>query len=308
MSLDQAYANSTVPVALEPAKPIAFITAPAAADTSVIRDALRRRGYIPITLDEIPAPGRNAPDLLRKSILGADLVVAVIGDAALSSGVFYEIGFAQAMDKRILALAPLSIIPMFEGIACLRTEPTNREAIEFGLDQVLASPQPRRRPVDEGKITHPIGQRVDKLLADYRRARGGLVELSFMVSGVVLALAQSGVETHSDVADHGDQIDMAVWSDDLDPWIGNPLLVVITVRLDEQGLQRVAARLSSRLGQPPRGWGLIICGELGIPPAKVRATPNVLVVSLEEFLESLRVNGFGEYLSKLRIERLHAKD
>jgi hypothetical protein len=310
MSLDQAYANSSVPVALEPAKPIAFITAPAAADTSVIREALRRRGYTPLQLDEIPAAGRSILDLLRESITRADLVVAVIGDEAVSGSVFLEIGFAQAMDKRILALAPSGDSPRFEGIAYLRAEPTNREAVEFGLDRVLDSPKEGPHVEEAAERTRPIGDLADELLAEYWKARGELGELDSMIWSVIRALETSGLRARSTSvrSEIGMEVEFAVWVDDLDPWMENPLLVVIRRELnDEKTLSRVASRLSHS-SLPKASWGLILFGKLDLDRVQAQATPNVFAVSLEEFLESLRVNGFGEYLSKLRIERLHAKD
>jgi hypothetical protein len=309
MSLDHAYANDVAPVALEPTAPIAFITSPATADTSVIREALRHRGYTPLQLDEIPAAGRSILALLRESIARADLVVAVIGDEAASSSVFLEIGFAQAMDKRILALAPLGDSPRFEGIAYLRAEPTNREAVEFGLDRVLEAPKEGPHVEEAAERTRPIGDLADELLAEYWKARGELGELDSMVWSVIRALETSGLRARSTSVqpEIGMEVEFAVWVDDLDPWMENPLLVVIRRELnDEKNLSQVASRLSHS-SLPKASWGLILCGKLGIEPVQARATPNVFAVSLEEFLEALRVEGFGAYLSRLRIERIHAK-
>jgi hypothetical protein len=143
----------------------AFIAASSAVDTSVIRHALESRGIAPYEIDELATAGVSIPELLRDCIMRADLVVAVIGGGKAKDNVLFELGFATALKKRILALVPPDEdLPVSE-IPYLRTAPDNREAIDFGPDQILNAPWATWRPASEpARKSESIGELADVLL------------------------------------------------------------------------------------------------------------------------------------------------
>ena len=76
-------------------------------DTSVIRHALESsRGIAPYEIDDLATAGVSIPEILEDCITCADLVVAVIGGGKAKENVLFELGFATALNNRILALVP----------------------------------------------------------------------------------------------------------------------------------------------------------------------------------------------------------
>jgi hypothetical protein len=310
MSLETPSTVGALGLASEPAQLTAFITASNSVDTSVVREALRERGYAPFSLDEVEARGRSIPELLKEYVSKADLVVAVIGDDPTTKNVYYELGFAQAWDKRVLALTHSGLIPQPQGIACLRIDPANREAIDFGLDMILAAPKEKSRsPRGDGFQTRPIGDLADELLDRFRRDRDKIPEVEIREI-VAQAINASGVSALSrSMKVRGGIADLAIWSDDLEPWIGNPLIVEIKRDLGgERSVHQAVSQLSRYLDASTAPFGLLVCGELRIDPEmNASIPPNIIVVSLEQFLGSLKTTSFGNYMLQRRNERVHAR-
>src|SRR5438046_2281272 len=98
----QTIPEDVVPQRTSPRK--ALISAPLTVDTSVLRRAMEERGITPLELDEVDAQGRSIPELLEDSLQRADFVVVVIGGGKANENVLFELGFAMALKKRILAL------------------------------------------------------------------------------------------------------------------------------------------------------------------------------------------------------------
>jgi hypothetical protein len=307
MSLETPSTVGALGLAPEPAHLTAFITASNSVDTSVVREALRERGYAPFALDEVEARGRSIPELLQEYVSKADLVVAVIGDDPTTKNVYYELGFAQAWDRRVLALTPSGLDPQPRGIVCLRIDPANREAIDFGLDVILSAPKERSRSArGDGFLTRPIGDLADELLDRFRRDRDTItgVEIREIVTRAIKA---SGVSVVSQsITDLSGAPDLAVWSDDFEPWLGNPLLVGIRRDLGGNDFHRAVSQLSDHLNASTAPWGLLVCGDLRIDPGmNDLIPPRLIVVSLAQFLVSLKTTGLGNYLLHKRNARVH---
>src|SRR5438874_6944129 len=83
----------------------ALITAPVATDTSVIRRILESQGVEAYSADELDGPGRSMSEILQEAVEQADVVVAVLHGSVQSSNVFFELGFAQALNKPAIVIA-----------------------------------------------------------------------------------------------------------------------------------------------------------------------------------------------------------
>ncbi len=289
----------------------AFIAAPAAVDTSVIRQALESRGIVPFEIDDLAMTGASIPEILEDCIKRADLVVAVISGGKAKENVLFELGFATAMKKRILALVPPDDdLPVSE-IPYLRTAPDNREAIDFGLDQILNVPwqgwQAAREPA---RKTEPIGELADGLLAKLTEAlkQPHEQELTEIVTEALSASKISSLSYSSIMVEDG-RADFAIWSDDFEPWVGNPLLIEIRSRLASLAdLNRTLDQISKMLDKTHTAWGLLLYGVARFQPgAESTRHPRVLVMSIEELLRSLRDTGLGEFLGERRNLRVHGR-
>jgi hypothetical protein len=241
----------------------AFLSAPPTVDTSVLRRAMEERGIVPFELDEVAAGGRSIPELLEDCLKRADFVVAVVGGGKAADNVLFELGFATALKKRILAIvSPDADLPL-SGILSLRTRPDNQEAVEFGLDQILKAPEPRRHPRRKGiQKTKPLGALADKLLDRIRNSKEALrgQDLEELVRELIQG---SGIDS-SYYASEGKVptaagADIAVWSDDFEPWLGNPLLIELESNPRSQSeLNSAIGELAKTLDNTHTEWGLLI--------------------------------------------------
>ncbi len=290
--------------------PSAFITAPVSVDVRGVRQILERRGISTFTADELDLPGRPLSEILQEGMSRADIVLGVLGTGTASDNVLFELGFAQAMNKRTLVLvagdAPLSAWAS-TGIPYIRAELTNPQAVDFAVAQILRTPlhpAPRQGPV---RRTRPIGPAADRLLARWHGA--DQAEAGPILEDVVVeAIRLSGVDTASRSGGNGDEkgFDIAVWSEDLEPWVTNPLLIEIRATINsEAALQATAQDLFRAMGSTGVRWSLLIYGHSPTAPQRVIGVPNVLAISAESFLRGLADSSFGELVRKLRNERVH---
>jgi hypothetical protein len=291
----------------------AFISAPASVDTGVIRQALESRGFAPYELDDVDTVGVSMPDLLEDCLKRADLVIAVLGGGKLGDNVLFELGYAAALKKRILALVPRDEELPISEIPYLRAQADNREAIDFGIDQILNAPRPRgETPRDEIQKTKPIGPLADELLSRVRGA--GALSREDLEEVIRAAIAASGgaiISSSSVWSQSGDQahLDLAIWSDDFEPWIGNPLMIGVDSALRDRLALKVALdQLTRSLDDTHTGWGLLIYRGPDFPlDDEVALHPRVFVLKLEQFLDKLRETGLGDLLRGLRKLRVHGR-
>jgi hypothetical protein len=289
----------------------AFIAAPATVDTSVIRLALESRGIAPYEIDDLATLGLSIPEILDDCIKRADLVVAVIRGGQAKENILFELGYASAMKKRILALVPPDEQLPFWDVPYLRIDPDNREAIDFGLDQVLnASPSSWNHTGVPIPNTKAIGGRADELLAKLRVALRDPDErvLTEIVAEAIFASGVSSIGQES-LLMQGGRADFAIWSDDFEPWVGNPLLVEIRGGLaGPSDLARTLEQVTRRLEGTKTAWGMVLYGSADFQPDESSLShARVFLASIEEFLKALQEQGLGEYLSQWRNRRVHGR-
>jgi TIR domain/Restriction endonuclease len=294
-----------------PEKGSVFISAPASAETSKLRETLVDRGFDPFTLEDAEAGGRSISDLINDSIDRADLVLVVVPHhGTRNPNVFIELGYALAKKKRILALIPPGEELPLGDVPYLRTELDNLEAIGFGLDQVLAAPKGKgkgKSRKDGIKKTKPLGAAADRLLDEVRANRGQITETEFM-DIVRRAIEESGVSTVvSGPAAADREVDFAVWSDDLEPLIKNPVVIELKSRLrGKEHFEQTIAQLVRALDMTHTQVGLLIyAASDGNIDEEAVHDPRILVFSLEDFLHLLKENGFGDLLRRARNVRVH---
>ena len=110
------------------------------------------------------------------------------------------------------------------------------------------------------------------------------------------------------MAENG-RADFAIWSDDFEPWVGNPLLIEVRSQLASPAdLNRTLEQITSMLDKTHTAWGLLLYGIADFQPgAEITRHPRVFVISIDEFLRSLRDTALGEYLSRWRNLRVHGR-
>lgn len=284
-----------------------FITAPAGANLEVLTDALRQRG-VRVVVPESLEPGAEFGAEILNLITGVDLVIGVLTRARRSEWVLFELGLAWGRGKRVVLFAPPNSVHLpssVRGVLTVRANPSNREAVAFALDQLLAAPEPARTPVSPPKETRPLGSAAETYL------QGSLAQVANVSSAdlealVAHALREAGVDvvTHSEPRDLG--VDLAIWSDALQPSVGNPLLVEIKARLPTPRAAADAAQHLSKYVAAAGGlWGLLLYRD---GPDELRGLPpNVLALSIETLFRRLERRSFEEIVRDLRNSRVHGR-
>jgi hypothetical protein len=286
----------------------AFLSAPSGVDTTTLQKMLARQGIESFFADEISLPGSTLAEALRESMAAADLVILVLDPKQNNSNVFLELGVALGLRKRVLVLAPMSdLLPGIDlsGIPVIRASLHDLERIEFALRQILAAPQKKDRPGKKRpRKTHPIGNRADELLKELTPD----IDSQHLAELVWKALAESGVTTTAET-NHKEDI-RAVWSDDLAPWVSNPLPIEIrAMERDPKALEGLIEQFTKWLEARGAAWGLLLhSGTLtGTVQERLKNSP-VLAISAEKLFAALKKEGFADIVRRLRNDRFHGRD
>jgi hypothetical protein len=159
---------------------------------------------------------------------------------------------------------------------------------------------------------HPIGDLADRWLETLTIALAdGAIRPEELIDTVYEAIKGSGVTSLSRGSTGGGRriADLAVWSNDLEPWIGNPLIIEVKQALaGRKGLEQAIAQVSTMLDETHAPHGLLLY--LTTSPVVLYSgsfDPRVIVMSIEEFIGGLRGAGLGELLRRVRNEIVHAR-
>jgi hypothetical protein len=285
-----------------------YVSAPTDLDLRPLLDGLKRRGTQPYVLSDVAQLGADIVESLQRAIQQADRVIVVLGDAPASNPIF-EAGFAAALGKPLLIIAPpgAAVPADLAGQLIARAGPDDLDAINFALDQVE-----RGTPTDRRRALPPIGR---PLGSDYARRILEFLSSSAVDEQSTIALLVEAIEASGGVAvvsaDRDVGFDIGVWSDDLASIGGNPLLVEVKRTLMpgavDQALRSLGAHPSAQLAlvvylAPPAD---------DRPPSRAElneARFPVLIISLQELIERMASASFAEVVRQLRNRSAHGLD
>jgi len=287
-----------------------FISAPAGAQLGVLRASLESRGLRVLVPHDL-ALGSDWASEIQKQLSQAGLVIGVLTSERQSPWVLFELGQASVLGCQIILITPPKAdhFPFaLHQFLVLRIELDNEEAIGFALDQLLSAPdRPKRGPAQQSTPLAGLGTKADHLMAALERSLAAS-DWRSIKQVVADALRSSGADVvvTSPTPDVG--ADFAVWSDVLEPFIGNPLLVEVKARVRGKAEANSAFRqLTSYLGASGSRWALLLYGDGPDPEglAWAGSPPNVLVLPLRSLFEALRTRSFPELVRDLRNRRVH---
>lgn len=231
-----------------------FISAPFGADTSVVREMLDEKGIRWHDQTDVRAGG-SWLDAVDTAMTRSDFVCAVLPAERDRENVLFELGIAYARRKPVLAFlgSSLSLPSDMVGLTYFRADSANREAVRSALEAFLthASPAPSMKPVARPSkrrgrsepITLPpasaTGQEFERLTAELLRKAG------FILS------------EPSESRDQG--ADFAVWIDEVQNSLGNPVLVQVKVGdLSSARLEEAASQLRHFVAKTHGRCGLLV--------------------------------------------------
>ena len=286
-----------------------FITAPAGSNLEVLTGALHRRNIHIIVPQQLSAGAEIASEI-SNVLRVVDLVIGVLTSERRSEWILFELGQAWALGKRILLFAPPNFAHLpstLRRFLTVRANVSNREAVEFALDQLLAAPEPTRRSGAQLKEKQPLGASADGYLQGSLPmiASATPSELGAQLEALVAdALREAGVDVLTESPRRDQGADLAIWSDALQPFVGNPLLVEIKTRLrGQRDVSNAAQQLGKYVAAGGGLWGLLLYG--AGPGDLPSLPPNILALQIETLFRRLRDESFDDIVRDLRNRRVH---
>jgi len=309
--------NSTIQTTREPHQWYScYIAAPDTVRLHTLKDLLGERGIEPIILNERPAKRASIFEQVASAIEHADFVVAVLDPKISNANIYFEIGYARALGKTVLVLAPpratvpadISDLPLFKASV------EDREAIGFAIDQILIAPVPTRHVVrDLISTSKPLGQMANTYIDELTQLGDQATEPA-IVDIVVRALKASG-ETHvvaehpasGDITGAGRRADIAVWVDELISWGGSPVIIEIKRELQSRrDIDQARSQAARYLSDSNSRLGLVLY--LFGPSTRSLdepSSPQVLFLGVRELLSQLAHSNFGSIVRVLRNSAVH---
>jgi hypothetical protein len=269
-----------------------------------------KRGIRPVEVSEFIRTGAPLSDHIRAAISKSSLVVAVLSPEQSNANVYFEIGFASALEKRILVVVPPEIKAPSDvrGLLTVVGTPKSIEAIDFALDQALVGWQRQPTKFRETGRTVPIGKSADRLIHSLDSLGEEPTELD-LIAIIEDALKSSGVKSVVSQPRIGNyRPDIAVWADELDSWTRNPLVIEVKRRLTSpEHVRETIAHVSRYMQSTNSMWGLVLYGgpswDTPVEPPFV----NVLLINVREFLNTLKTKSFGDIIRDLRNRAVHGE-
>lgn len=285
-----------------------FISAPSEANIRQIRDSLIGRGVRVLGLSDIEV-GSVLQTAIVSSIAQADLVVGVLSQRESANAIF-ELGVAVGLGKPILIFAPAKsdIVPFdLQRFQIVRASLQNREAIDFAFDQLLASPETPGR-------THPVptaSHRFRTLEATSYRSelaealeRGNGQKLETLVARV---LRDAGTELVVESPHPDRHIDLVIWSDALQPYVGNPFPIEIKLRLkSRESAKRALSQAANNAIAIGSSWSMLLYADGPNRGDRVwLSQPAVLAMRIDDLFDQLEATTFAKIILSLRNRRVH---
>jgi len=292
-------------------RPTCYVAAPAGISVGAVVDVLRQRDIVPIVPSQSMAGSGSLLDDMGEAISRADLFIAVLTRDRPNGNVFFELGYAHALRKRLLIVSPPGsevLPPSLMGLLQVTADLENHEAIRFAVDQILASADhPKRSRKPSASRSRPISSDLAKELVarlDHAPSEKTLEDV------VVSAITASGISVivRSELAHQATVSDLGIWSDELDSPVGNPLLIEVKVRLrDREEVMQVCSQVQRYLQAANVRTALVLYLDGPEDTADVVALslPTVLFMPVRELLEQLQRKGFGEVIRELRKRVAH---
>ena len=256
-------------------------------------------------------PGRSVLDTVQSAIAHADFVCVVFPKGLHTTSVAFEMGLAVGNSRPVLAFVePGADAPSLMGsVTVARTGFDDAEAINFYLDAFLEHGGSKRlrgrsRPssLPAAADTSWVLETINSIATSDPQMRGS--EFEALVADL---FQQAGYVVSPRAPEAGDRgVDMAVWIDETDSSLGNPVLVQVKVgRLSDRQLQFAEHELRQFIAKTPVQAGILIYWDRGGKDLSRPSADWPLVIRFSVF-ELADLVGSGEFVRELRARRNRA--
>lgn len=289
-----------------------FISAPTGIGLGGLLDILvKKKLRVQLSWEVLLPPARSITELIAE----CDLFIAVVDNIHSNENVYFELGYAVAVEKRILLIVAPEIKNLpddIKGLLYIRAHVDDHEAINFALDQILVAPKAKkktsRRKLAEIR-TIPIGKKANELIKEVELLGDNITEID-MERFVTSALSKSGINTMASslIPDKG--IDLSIWVNELEPFISNPILIEFKKYLNNRNqVESLYNQILSYSISSGLRMAIIFYKEA---PEELLSSfdcyfPNIIFLKIPDFLKEVRNKSLGNYLRELRNRIIHKR-
>jgi nucleoside 2-deoxyribosyltransferase len=286
-----------------------FISAPVNLDLSTLKSVLDAKGIRTILPFELEITGANFREQIEKAIRKADLFIAVLTSPADSANVFFELGYGWARHKRVLIVqsGSFSVPQNLSEFPILKVNVTDRRKLSAVLDDFLAQQRRSKSPVEkDGTKTKALSARARQLIQHLKNLekRATHQELENILTS---AFRESGIQALTETPPRDRGYDFALWLDELEHLVGNPILVEVKLRLSKASAISLKNQFLQR-GDVEVGKALLVV-YLDGPEAQISSVnsgaPLVLFISVGRLLSELEQNSLGKFIRSERNRLVH---
>jgi hypothetical protein len=290
-----------------------FVSAPFGCNVSAITQVLNDEGISARQADNL-RPGELILEAVFNEIRAADVICVVLPNGRPPLNQIFELGAAVGarIPAIILAESEVQLPSDLMGLPYARISLANSKTIDIAVRGFLKSlSKPIRR------IQKPASRNATKI----SRSRA-MVEFETLPKGsgseralaferfVIALLAQAGIPAVSQSGSPDKGVDLAIWLDEVENSIGNPILAELKAnKMPPHLWQKVVDRLRQSLLQTHSYCGLVISG--GELPSQASAVipsmPLIMAFSAYDLIDLLSKGELPAEIIRRRNMAVHGK-
>lgn len=287
-----------------------FISAPANADTTILRNILLEKGIKTYDLYDLSV-GKSIQNVLKRKIKEADFCVIVISEN--NPNVYYELGICDGLGKPIFIIVDKdSNVPFFiQNHMYFKTSLDDSESLKIPISNFIDAIIPKKYLKNKHKksIFHSLDadsiEYYKKRITEIRQ-NGTEFELEKIIEEIFNKLNLQVVKKENFLKDKG--VDFALWDDSLSSLIGNPIFIEVkSGQLNYQKIKQSEEQLQNYINETDAKAGIL----LYLDKNDKRFTDNfsynplILRFDFEDFLSQLSLNYFENAILDLRNKIVH---
>jgi hypothetical protein len=285
-----------------------FVSAPFGVDTSALYKSLAANGVTPMRLDSL-RPGQPIFDALSQIIDEADFVICYLPKGKDLAQVHFEAGFALGRSKQVVMFVdgPLQT-PLASLVQHASLNMANSDQIDSMVQSMLHAishwaqgkrvVRKRLRAVPSGVVTRSIDRMQASSGKEWGHEAASILAELLTAAGAQVVVSRDREDKYAD---------LAVWVDELDHPIGNPILVELKRNAEKDGLLNAQRTLQKLLLDRVGACGLIVHARQENWKVVPGSMPLIFQVGLPNLANSLIEGDLGAQIVQLRNRAIHGK-
>ncbi len=283
-----------------------FISAPFGEDIKPIISILKDNDVDVISPFDLEYQPISIFDQVKKEMRKSDFIIVVLPAGGTNENLFLELGIAIGLGKKVILFAPPNSIMPYDSknFLTIQSSPDNSEAFQFLLEQIKEiSFKKEKSKTIKRKSGKPLGAKanlyLDKIEYGINLSEYQLVEI------VKDIFYDVGIKVLSESKNFKTNVDMAIWSDYLNSYLGNPIIIEIKRRLTN--VDKITSQIRNYLSLSNSKSAIIISFDKEKNNADVKsfADPSIFYLNIFDLLEDLKESTFEDIIIKMRNRRIH---